>query len=248
MFVPVKTIAAGEASSQRIHPAVTDDGVPIWQEGDGDVASWDLESIGWCHGAAANRRDTAGIKGRVYLTRCRAVVTSVQFAKGSRYRAYGVGNQVLVAAAASKISQKRAQRQAAGSVLCGQVRLPWLSGVIFAPTGSPKGLRGEVRLRTQHVTEFGDAESVMLIFRLRRPHEIHSFVAAVLERARQDRYDWKDTTDAERTALDRVADPADAVGGNGHLPLLPLAGSFRVSGGSASRGVYSSRSFDAPEA
>lgn len=242
-FSPIRTVQGGATGSQLLHPVVNEQGTPVWQAGDTNVCSWEIDSVGWCHGDPSNRRDNPDIKGLVYLTDARVVVVSDHFASGTRYRAYGVGNQRFVAAAVTRMSQVKAQRAAAGTFLVAQMRLPWLKSVVFGSEREKKALRGEVRLCAQHLTAFGDPEPVLLIFGLKHASDTVPFVAEVVQRVRQDRYTWKNTTDAERAALDATPSVATLAASVGQLPAVQLAGAFRVMSRSALQGVHSARSF-----
>ena len=242
-FVPVRTSRSGAPGTQRLFPAISDNGEPRWLPGDTDVTVWNIVSIGWCHGSAANRRDSSDLRGRLYITDARAVAISDHFAKGSTYRAYGVGLSAIAAPLASKLSQARAQREAAGQYLNAQMCWPWMTGLIWARPSAKKGLRGELRFRSQTVDAFGEPESVMLIVKLAQPSAVEDVVRQVVRRVRRDREQWHRTSDQDRRALAAVADPAHVVAPEGQLPMISLPGGFRVSEASAAFGTRSALSY-----
>lgn len=242
-FQPLQTVAAGLNESQRLRPTVDEHGEPDWQAGDTNVRSWPISSLGWSRGVVAGRQDRAGIRGTVYLTDARVVVVADRFAEGSRYRAYGIGNQVLVAAAATKVSQIRARRATSGSFMVGQMRLPWLTAIVFGLKRGPKDFRGEVRLCGQQLSAFHDPESVLLILRLKQPEQTHTFVSEVIERVRSDRHAWEKTSDEQRAKLDAIPPPESVIAEPGQLPGVELAGAYRIAAASATYGVNSTRSY-----
>lgn len=245
-FFPVKAVQASSGGPQALYPVLDSRGIPIWQQGDRDPVSWEISSMGWCHGPPVNRRDDSGIQGHIYLTSARAVVVSHRFEKGSRY--YGIGSDMVVAAAvASKISQVRAKRAAEGTFRVGQMRLPWIMQIVFGTELEHKRDRGEIRLIGQHRTAFGDPESVMLLLRLRKSSETLSFVDALIDRVKRDRYDWKSTTDTERELLDGLPRSGSVSAKGGNLPSLMLAGSFQVSASSGAQGSHSNSCYRQPE-
>lgn len=242
-FQPLQTVPAGLRESQRLRPTVDEHGEPVWQAGDTNVWSWPINSVGWSRGVVAGRQDSAGIRGLVYLSDARVIVVSDRFTAGSRFRAYGIGNQVLLAAAATKVSRLRARRAASGSFLTGQMRLPWLTAIVFGHERGPKAFRGEVRLCGQQPTGFGDPESVLLIVGLKQPEQTHTFVNEVIARVRGDRHAWQKTTDEQRAKLDAIPPLSSVSAEPGQLPRVPLAGAYRIAPASASYGVHSVRSY-----
>ena len=243
-YIPLRTIQAGGEGNQDLYPVVDRQGLPSWQPGDLNPITWEIHSVGWCHGAASNRKDEVGIKGQVFITGARVVVVSSSFAKGTRYRAVG-GNAVIAAAALSKISDARAKRSDAGTVLAAQMRFPWIGNLAFGPPDCrTKGLRGEVRIGGMHVTAFGEQEGVILFLRLRQAGEVYSFVSALKERIVNDRLEWERITGDQRAALSKLPGPDRVEFEEGTLPLIRFAGSFLISPGSGSQGVISHRSFE----
>jgi hypothetical protein len=242
-YFPVQTVEADSDGPNRLVPVIDETGVPVWQPGDGTPTYWEIISVGWSHGAASNRRDNTDIKGRVYLTDARVVVVSDHFAHGSRYRAYGLGSQVVLSQVATRVSKARAQRASAGTFLTGLMRLPWIMNVVFATSDERKALRGEIRLVSQHLTVFGDPESVMLIFKLRNSADTLAFVEALIERVKGDRLGWKGTTEDERKALGAVPSPGSVRAPEGSLPSVRLPGSCRANFTTSAHGSKSSRSF-----
>lgn len=242
-FRPLQTVSAGLNESQRLRPTVDEGGVPVWQAGDTNVQSWPIKGLGWSRGLVAGRQDHAGIRGLAYVSDARVVVVCDRFATGSHYHAYGIGGQQLLAAAATKVSQIRARRKAAGTFLVGQMRLPWFTQIAFGLERGPKAFRGEVRLCGQQLTAFGDPELVLLILRLEHSHETTAFVSETLARVRNDRYAWQKTTDEQRARLDALPPIASITAKPGELPHVPLVGGYRITPQSAAQGVHSIQSF-----
>ena len=241
--IPVKTVSTNVASDQRFFPAIGEDGTPVWQSGDKDVIAWEIESMGWSHGAPSNRRDTAGIRGSLFLTGARVFAVSDDFVHGNRYRSYGTGTGVILGAVASKVSQVRATRAAQGTYLVGQMRLPWIKSVAFANAGVSKRFRGELRLVGQHVTAFGDPENVMLLLRLRHPTEVFGFVTALNEKIKLDRLSWSGSSDQVRQALNQVPGPESVQSAPTDLSVINYAGAFRILPDTVSNGSQSALSF-----
>lgn len=243
-FVPVQIVSAGAGGKQYYHPTIEPDGEPRWQPGDTDPISWDVSAVGWCHGDLANRRDHKGIAGRVFITGARVVVVSDHFVRGTRY--LSIDGPSLVAGVASLVSQKRADRAAQGSFLVGQMRLPWIGRVVFGPSSAARVERGEVRLAGAHTTAFGDAENVVLLFKLSDHQLVTDFVEVLIERVRADRSSWPQTSDEKRAALNAIPQPASLVAANGKLASCSLPATWRVSDTSGAFGVHSSQSLGPP--
>jgi len=241
--IPLKVIGVASGGDQRLYPSLKVDGTPDWQLGDGDVRQWEIESLGWTHGAPANRRDYPGIRGSVFLTDSRLVAISGNYVQGGKSSAYGFGNQLLLTTAASKISNMKASRDAAGTFLVGQMRLPWITGVVFGGEAVSKNSRGEVRLLGEHVTAFGDPETVMLLFRLRRPIEAPEFVEELSERVKRDRLSWRDTTDDQCVALNQLPSPRALRVSENTLPMISFPVAYRINANTASNGANSMKSF-----
>jgi hypothetical protein len=217
--------------------------MPLWQPGDSDVFAWEINSIGWTHGSPTNRRDNAGIRGTLYLTGARVLVVSDNFVHGHRYRPYVIGTEAIVDAVATKISQVRATRAAQGTFLVGQMRMPWIKGVVFGGPNAPKNSRGAVRLIGEHVTSFGDAENVMLLMRLRQQNETLDFVRALTERIRQDRLDRPGISDETIQDLGNIPAPESIATGPNELPQIRYSGAFRIRPDTVSKGVRSALSY-----
>jgi hypothetical protein len=243
-FVPLRTITAGENSAQRLYPAIDANGVPFWQPGDIEIQAWEIHSIGWSHGGTGGRRDHTDLKGHVYVTGARIVVASTRFVSGSKYRGYSAG-EMLSGPGQPQVSQQRAQRQAAGQALAAQMRLPWITSIVFAPVRSGRTLGGEIRICGQHLTVFGDPELVMLTFRLAQPSETNRLVDVVTAQVRADRREWSRTTDELRVALDGIPAADTVTAAPDRLPTITLPGGYRVGPSTVINGVNSALSFPA---
>lgn len=234
--------AAKSDTDQRLWPAVHVGGAPWLQPGDTDVQVWPANGLEYCHGGIANRRGHLSIDARVYLTDARLIVVSNRFAKGTRYSpGPGLNGPIIASAMQTVLSRKRAQRAAAGTFLVGQMRLPWISRIVYSQRA---GLKGEntVRLCGIHTTAFGDQESVMLIIHLGAGADPHTLAEAVMDRVIRDRTAWSTTDENERAALQGARFPEPHEVAPGRLPYVDLPGGYIVSRGSAGQGVHSSRS------
>ncbi|MCU1600521.1 MAG: hypothetical protein JWO22_1230 [Frankiales bacterium] len=241
-FIPVRLVEAGAPSRQIFTPALQANGEPVWQPGDAEVHTWDINNIGWAHGDVAARQDSPGVRGRVYLTSSRVVLVATGFARGSRYSGYDP-TDVIVGAIATKVSQRRAEKASANTYLVGQMRLPWLQAVAFAKPDAAKALRGEVRLMTQHRTAFGDLELATLLLRHSDPSHTENFVNWASHFVRGDRQGWASTSEGDSAALARVPVAADVRTDPGKLPVILYPGARIPSADTASQGLLSSRSF-----
>jgi len=239
----VKTVKVNAGGDQRLFPEISDDGTPVWQPGDSDVVAWEIESMGWTHGAPSNRRDNPGIHGSLYLTGARVFAVSDDFVHGNRYRPLGIGAGAILDVVATKVSQARASRAAQGSFLVGQLRMPWIKSVVFGGPINSKRSRGEIRLVGEHVTSFGDSENVMFMVGLRHAAESFSFVTALTERIKQDRLERPGLTDESRELLNHLPSPESVQVGPNELAMINYAGAFRVRPDTVSRGVQSALSY-----
>jgi hypothetical protein len=241
-FEPLRTVRGGGGDDQRLCPAVQADGTPVWEAGDSNVVTWPATGLGSCHGALGNQRNHLKIRAHVFLTDSRLVVVSGQFAKGSRH-----SGPLISSAVKNQVSQTRAEREAAGQFLAGQMRHPWISLIVYSRRN---GLRGEnaIRVCGTHVSAFGDREAVMLLIHLDAGADPGTIAAEMASRVVADRYDCETTTAAERESLAaaRFTDPGEAAAGT--LPSIQLAGAYVVSASSCGHGVHSSRSAGAAPA
>ena len=235
-FEPLRIVVGGGDDDQRLGPAVQADGTPVWEAGDSNVAMWPATGLGSCHGALGNQRNHLKIRAHVFLTDSRLVVVSGQFAKGSRH-----SGPLISSAIRNQVSQARAEREAAGQFLVGQMRHPWISLIVYSRRN---GLRGEnaIRVCGTHQSAFGDREAVMLLIHLDPGADPGAIAAEMASRVVADRYHWETTTAAERESLAaaRFTDPGQAAAGT--LPSIRLAGAYVVSASSCGHGAYSSRS------
>lgn len=154
-YVPV-TVTVGRAETpvpnQRLCAAVDPMGVPRWQSGDANVACWSISGIGWCHGPIAARSEYRNVAGYVYLTDARVV--AVVDAAGAL-----PPSGIVIDGRA----QTRRLKNGEVAFRVGQMRLPWLTGVVFA-TADATGLdSGQVRFGGEHTNANEARESVMLL-------------------------------------------------------------------------------------
>jgi len=181
----------------------------------------------------------------VYLTDTRVVAVSGHFVNGKKAGATGFGNQFLLTAAAAKISNIKASREAADTFLVGQMRLPWITGVVFGSENASKNSRGELRLLGEHVTDFGDPEMMMMMIRLRHPAAVIEFVEELISRVKCDRLSWRDTKDDQRSRLTAIPSPRSIQANGTSLPMVSFPVAYRVGEDTASYGTNSMRSFSA---
>jgi len=239
-FNPLRVTEPAIDQDQRVYPAVDGAGEPLWQQGDTHVAAWDAVGLGWCQGAIGNRREHTAIASRVYLTDARLVVVSGHYAQGTKYGAF-FGGTVISSAVRSRVAHARAEREAKGTFLVGQMRHPWISQVVYSRATRRKD-EHVVRVCGAHTTAFGDQEVVMLLIKFDSRTDPGTVASEIANRVMVDRLTWDTTTDDERRALQaaRFADPAELP--EGTLPSIRLAGSYIVSTTSGAQGVFSSRS------
>ena len=235
-FEPLRIVGSGGHDDQRLCPAVQADGTPVWEAGDSNVAMWPAIGLGSCHGALGNQQNHQKIGAHVFLTDSRLVVVSGQFAKGSRH-----SGPLISSAIRNQASQARAEREAAGQFLVGQMRHPWISIIVYSRRN---GLRGEnaIRVCGTHQSAFGDRESVMLLIHLDAGADPGAIAAEMASRVVGDRYHWETTTAAERESLAAARFPGPGETAAGTLPSIRLAGAYVVSASSSGHGVHSSRS------
>jgi hypothetical protein len=122
------------------------------------------------------------------------------------------------------------------------MRLPWLTGVVFAAADATGVDSGQVRLAGMHTDANQARESVMLLIWLTQTSETANLVGDLVGRVYRDRYDWPKTTDEQRAHLDALPIPASVVAAPGTLPLVPLPGGYLVRFKTAGNGVISARS------
>jgi hypothetical protein len=235
-FEPLRIVRDGSDDDQRLCPAIQAGGTPVWQAGDSNAAMWPAIGLGSCHGALGNQRNHLKIRARVFLTDSRLVVVSGQFAKGSRH-----SGPLISSAIRNQVSQTRAEREATGQFLVGQMRHPWINLIVYSRRN---GLRGEnaIRVCGTHQSAFGDREAVMLLIHLDVGADPGAIAAEMASRVVADRYHWETTTAAERESLAaaRFTDPSQTAART--LPSIQLAGAYVVSASSSGHGVHSSRS------
>lgn len=234
-YVPVRvTTGRGTGRSvpdQRLHPVVDSRGVPRWQPGDTNVAGWPISGIGWCHGPVAARTEYRNLAGQVYLTDARVV--AVVDAAGALPPSHIVidGRQ-----------QTRPLDPGEVSFRVGQMRLPWLTGIVFAATGATGADSGQVRFAGVHTNADQAQESVMLLVWLAQASETASFAGDLVGRVYRDRYHWPKTTDEQRAQLDALPVPANVAAAPGALPMVSLPGGYLTRSQTAGNGVNSARS------
>jgi len=217
--------------------------MPLWQPGDTDVVAWEIDSMGWTHGAPSNRRDYPGIHGSLYLTGARVFAVSDDFVHGHRYRPTVFGAGAILDVMATKVSQARASRAAQGTLLVGQMRMPWIKAVVFGGPTNSKGSRGEIRFIGEHVTSFGDSENVMFMVRLRRAVETFDFVRALTQRVQGDRLERTGMPAETGELLRNAPSPESVKVGINELAMINYAGAFRVRPDTVSQGVRSALSY-----
>ena len=233
-FLPVQILHAGAGSTQRLYPAVDLNGTPTWQGGDVGVLAWPISSLGWCHGAVTNRKDNIGIEGTVYLSGARVVAVSPDVKVTLHYR------RGFASLSLNRYSVTRHRRETAGTYLGAQMRLPWLTRVVWTPPDVKKS-SGELRLCAEHLSSFSEPESVMLLLRLSSASETQAFVVALIDRIKKDR--WEGASEETRAKLASLPVPWSTTASPGELPSVRLPGAFRVSAQTAARGALSTRSF-----
>ena len=245
-FEPLRMARPRDTTDQRLFPVVRNDGEPVWERGDTNIRGWRATGLSTCQGGIGNQRSHTQIDAVVYLTDARIVVVSGDYAKGSKFGSASIfGGPIISSAIRTKLDQHRAEREAEGTFLVGQMRHPWTSRVVFSRR---EGRRGEntVRICGTHTSAFGDRETVMLIAHFDPNTDSSSIAQQVADRVLADRRDWVTTTDDERTRLDasRFTDPHAVAPGT--LPSIELSGGYMVSPGSSGHGMHSSRSYQVP--
>jgi hypothetical protein len=212
-------------------PRSTPWGVPRWQSGDANVACWSISGIGWCHGPIAARSEYRNVAGYVYLTDARVV--AVVDAAGAL-----PPSGIVIDGRA----QTRRLKNGEVAFRVGQMRLPWLTGVVFA-TADATGLdSGQVRFGGEHTNANEARESVMLLVWLPQPSETVDLAHDLVARVYRDRYEWPKTTDEQRAQLDAMPMPANVVPAPGTLPRVSLPGGYLARFKTAGNGVNSARS------
>lgn len=233
-YVPVR-VTTGRTGTrvpdQRLFPAVDPLGVPRWQSGDTNVARWPVSGIGWCHGPVAARSEYPNVAGYVYLTDARVV--AVVDAAGAL-----PPSGIVIDGRA----QTRQLDSGEVTFRVGQMRLPWLTGVVFAAADATGLDSGQVRFGGEHTNANQAQESVMLLVWLTQASETVNIAHDVVARVYRDRYDWPKTTDEQQAQLDTLPMPASVVAAPGTLPRVPLPGGYLVRHKTAGNGVNSARS------
>ena len=233
-YVPV-TVTVGSTSmpvpNQRLGAAVDPRGVPRWQAGDTNVACWPISGIAWCHGPVAARSEWRNVPGYVYVTDAR-VVAVVDAAGALPPSGIVIDGRV----------QTRRLKPGEVSFRAGQMRLPWLTGLVFAAPDATGPDSGQVRFGGQHTNASQAQESVMLLVWLAEPAETVSLAHDLVARVYRDRYDFPKTSDEERTQLNALPVPASVEAAAGTLPRIGLPGGYLVRYKTAGNGVNSARS------
>ena len=246
-FTPLVKVEGGAGGPGRMQVTVDEDGVPFWQGGDLDPRWFAVSSVGSFSGNVSSMRTYDDVHGWAYVTGARVLVVASDFAKGSRYRAVGVPSlsNLTYMAVANRASKSRARKAAAGQFLAGQVRLPWVGHVVWAPPSMPRRLRGQIRVIGTHRTVFGDQESVGLCFRLADPGEVVPLVTLLVERVQADRMEHEQTSADHRSELAAIRPPVSVnTTSPDTLASLKLPGNWVVTAGSAFLGSVSAASAD----
>ena len=233
-YVPVR-VTGGRADTrvpdQRLFPAVDSRGVPRWQSGDTNIVCWPISGIGWCHGPVTSRSEHRNVAGYVYLTDARVV--AVTDAAGA-----------LPPSGIVIDGREQTRRLDPGEVAfrVGQMRLPWLTGLVFAAADATEADGGQVRFGGVHTNASQEQESVMLLVWLAEAAETARLAGDLAGRVYRDRYDWPATTDEQRAQLDALPAPQSVVAAPGTLPRVRLPGVYLVRVKTAGNGVTSARS------
>jgi hypothetical protein len=233
-YVPVRVTVGSTkvpVPNQRLSAAVDPTGVPRWQAGDTNVACWPINGIAWCHGPIAARSEWRNVAGFVYLTDARVV--AVVDAAGA-----------LPPTGIVIDGREQTRRLKAGEIAyrAGQMRLPWLTGVVFAAPDATELDSGQVRFGGEHTSASQAQESVMLLVWLTQVAETVSLAHDLVARVYRDRYDWPSTHDEKRAQLDALPVPASINAAPGTLPMVRLPGGYLVRFKTAGNGVNSARS------
>lgn len=248
-YAPLVKMAGGTGAPGRMQGAVDEGGIPIWQGGDRDPQPFPVTSVGSFQGHVSTTRTFPDVRGTAYVTGARVMVVVSDFAKGTQWRTVGVPSLSNLAynAVANRTSKSRARKAAAGHYLVGQMRLPWLARVAWAPSSMGRRQAGQIRLIGSHRSEFGDEEAVGLTFRLADASEAVRLVTLVVERVKADRLSFERTTAEQRSKLEALPRPAavDAPSRD-TLASLQLSGGWIITSGSAFLGSVSAASAEVP--
>lgn len=248
-FTPLVQVTGGAGGAGRVRVVVDEDGEPVWQRGDVDPRCFAISSVGWFSGHVSSMRTFGDIHGWAYVTGARTVVVAGDFAKGSKIHAVGVPSvsNMVYMAAANRSSKSKAKKATAGQFLAGQMRLPWVGQVIWAPPTMKRRSLGQVRLTGTHRSVFGDEEAVGLCFRLANPQEVLPFVSLVIDRVRTDRMNHEQTSAERRAQLQSLPTPESVNSpSQDTLASIRLPGNWIVTSGSAFLGTVSGASEEVP--
>ncbi len=233
-YVPVR-VTVGRAQKagpdQRLFPMVDPMGGPWWQPGDTNAVRWPISGIGWCHGPVATRSEYRNVAGYVYLTDAR-VVAVVDAAGALPPSGIVIDGR----------DQTRPLQPGEVAFRVGQMRLPWLTRVVFATADAAGPDNGQVRFAGVHTNASQAQEAVMLLIWLTRASETVSLAHDLVGRVYRDRYGWPATVGEQRAQLDALPAPASVVAAPGTLPSVALPGGCLVRGKTAGNGVNSARS------
>jgi hypothetical protein len=206
-------------------------GGPWWQPGDTNVARWPISGIGWCHGPIARRSEYRDMAGYVYLTDARVVAV-----------VGAAGALPPTGIVIDGRDQTRPLKPGEVAFRVGQMRLPWLTGLVFATADATGPDSGQVRFGGVHTNASQAQEAVMLLIWLTQASETVSLADDLVGRVYRDRYDWPATADEQRAQLDALPTPASVIAAPGTLPRVALPGGYLVRLKTAGNGVNSARS------
>lgn len=125
------------------------------------------------------------------VTDSRVIVACEQWAKGDQY--WGVGLGATLALVETKLSQAKANREARGTMLLGQVRYGWIKNVGYEPRSGWRS-PGKLRIGTSEMTDSGEVRNLYLDLVL--PKEVDPATAAQSIAQRTARY-WLNNMDVQ---------------------------------------------------
>jgi hypothetical protein len=233
-YVPVRVTTGRvpkRGPDQRLFPMVDPSGAPWWQPGDTNIVACPISGVAWCHGLVANRTEYRNVAGYVYATDAR-VITVVDAA----------GALPPSGIVIDGVAQTRQLARGEVAFRVGQMRLPWLTALIFAQTEATGLDAGQVRFCGEHINAEGQVEDVMLLVWLTNAGQTVDLAHDVIGRAYRDRYSWEGATDEKRAKLDAIPAPATVQAAPGTLPRVRLPGGYQVRVQTAGFGVNSARS------